>query len=78
MQVKDVQTVRVEGESLFAKIFENDAGHFRIQIFQRMYDSEEEVEYEIKVEPSPSIHFGDKDAAIKEAIHILKGSADPD
>ena len=76
--MKDVQTVRFEGKNLFAKIFEDQAGYFRIQVFQRMYDAEEDVEYEIQVEPSPSSHFADKEAAIREAMHILKGSEEPD
>jgi len=75
--VKDVHTIRVEGKNLFAKIVEDQAGHFRVRIFQRLYDVEENVEYEIQVEPSPSSLFADKDAAIIEAMNLIRCSEEP-
>ena len=68
-----VKTIMIENKNTFARIIKEDGGNFRINLFQKKYDAEEGVEYEIQIYPNPSSHFSDLDLAVIEAKQIIAG-----
>ncbi|WP_027330147.1 hypothetical protein [Marinimicrobium agarilyticum] len=56
----------------FIEIMKTDNGSLLLQKFVQQYDPEEDRIYEIREFPDPEGRYGDLDAAIAEAMRLLK------